>query len=498
MIILQSQISDIDLDTLTLELTSKFIETPFVNLDTLTMDMSLPTSPSLGLIQLDTLTLALSPTVIPANSPIVVALSSAVMTFVAKTIGFMQETGYAMKDLLSVLQQGGKAPVTPARFTDCDLMDIVDAFRAGTTQPKIPEDETCMMSDLLNALDIGNPIPFEVPIIGTWFGEQKWPEYIPSVKDAIIRVSGTTPFDVDISWDRGLTWADHPKPTIDTSTPPAGALSKLSYVGEGVLLFISWIDAGIINRGTNYGLLWTRMDISAYTTRQIGIIYSYESLTLVGDIYDGVNSANLLRSTNKGAAYTKYTISDAFCVNSITAIDSDTLLMCKRLKTGYGGIAKSTDGGVTWTNKYDTVLYNSALIKYTEGGIALCAEVGKYAYESQTMLRSTDYGETWVQIPNNIPISGYISFMEYLGNGIVLMVGSYGKVYRSSDYGLTWALVYNGSENITNIMNFGNGEILVTVYGYYSTIWLVRSVDYGLTWTLGARIVHGLYTFMPE
>lgn len=78
------------------------------------------------------------------------------------------------------------------------------------------------------------------------------------------------------------------------------------------------------------------------------------------------------------------------------------------------------------------------------------------------------------------------------------MVGNYGAVYRSTDYGLTWTGVYSGGESITNIINFGYGEILVTVYGYYSTIWQVRSTDYGITWTVGDRLPMGLYTYIPK
>jgi len=511
-IILQSQISDIDLDTLTLELTLKFIQTPFVNLDTLTLSMSLPTSPSLGLIQLDTLTLALSPTVIPPGSPIVVALSSVVMDFVVKTIGFIQETGYAMKDLLSVLQQGGKAPVTPARFVDCDLMNIVDAFRAGTTQPKIPEDETCMMSDLLNALDIGNPIPFEVPIIGTWFGEQECPDYIPSVRNTLLSFNGTPPFNILISADKGYNWTAHPQPTINTSPPCSGySITAIKYLGNGVILIaLNSSEVSILYRGTEYGLKWQRLDLSEYylDTLSVSVIASRNGKVFVscGDCsWQSSPPTYLLRSTNVGASWTQQVFPDDTAIVSIDFIDDNTILMYRYVGTAPSRrISKSIDGGVTWVDKWtgtNTNVSNSK-IRYLGNGHCIVVVTDYYSPNIDRVLLSSDYGETWtdhicggsgsnaIQAPTTIVVS--------LGNGVVIAGVTYRGIFRSVDYGATWTRIYASDTIVLDIKDLGGGFVLATIYGYYDTMWLVHSSNYGATWTLGERVAKGVIEFIPE
>lgn len=494
MIILQSQISEIDLDTLSLDLSAKFIETPYVCLDILTLSLSLPVSPSLQIVDLDILTLVLSPTIIPAAVPVVVSLSTLDMVFVVKSTGFVQETGYVIKDLLLVLLAGGSAPVTPGRFTDCDFMDVIDAFRAGDAQPTIPEDESCMMSDLLNALDIGNPVPYKVPVIGSWFGELEWPPYVPSVSKSLFRFLGSMPNEtLQISTDRGSTWTNHPKAKMDATPAPVGTNPiAVTYLGEGVIIFADSVP-GIFYRATNYGLAWQRIDYSGVITKAInrisvdkesGVVFASAGVATWGRTTPEYLYKSLTRGASWNLVYT-LTGTNARFIGPVTFLPNGSLLVVMEPAEGGVDIRKSTDGGETWTTKYHVDYFLTAPIIYMEDGKLLFANAGYWAYEQRYVItKSDDYGETWSEEVAT-GLLGYNYQGVYLGSGVVLLNAHFvGLVYRSTDYGVTWSSVSISSYNApVTLFNYGSGVVVAKLSGSYSIITYAVSTDYGATWT---------------
>lgn len=487
MIILPSQVSSIALDTLHLGLNAPFIQTPFIELETIHLTYTPIQSPALGLIYLEKLTLTLTSLAIPASTTIVSFLDVAHLAYTGKTLGFIQETGCELTNIIATLRQGGTARTTPARFVDCDAMDIIDAIRAGVAKPTIPYDSTDMLSSLLNALDLGNPIPFVVPTIGTWCGtDPEYPDVPPVVDNAMFRFLGSMPNEtLQISSDFGATWSTHPKPKMDATHAPGGQNPyAVTYIGNGNILFSDGGAAGILYRGINYGMTWQRINISSIMPKIIrkiwtdknGIVFANDGDTS----WSGTSPTYLLKSTNYGASWTVVTLTGFVHIAMLVIIDSNTLL-----RTSSSKIYKSTDGGATWSLKYDDSAYgnyNSVLI-YLENGIVLYINNGWYSYEVKNrIVMSTDYGETWSVI--STPIYGYNTQAIYLGSGIVITNKSVvGNVYRSTDYGLTWTETQLSSYNApVTLFNCGNGVIVAKVLGGYGTSGYYKSVDYGETW----------------
>jgi hypothetical protein len=501
MIILQSQISDIDLDTLHLELSLPFIPSVFVTLDTLHLTFSLPTSPGIGLIQLDTLHLVLTPNSIPTPSPVVVALSTLSLSFTIRDFAYAEITGHALKDLLTSLIAKGKAPVTPGRFVDCDAMDIIDAFRAGTTLPDIPYDVDNMTSNLLNALVAGNGVPFEVPVIGTWCGTQTWPDPTVSVRNAFFRVKGTASYPnafpsnytIQMSTNYGISWSNHPTPTVGFTLDFSYA--ALVNTGDGVLLLHPTSNSGsvgVIYKAKDYGLSWIKVDRSDIITRRLtGIITGFnqgleDSQTVFGFTKESSGTPLIIaKSVNRGYSWAVVlSMPTASQVGSMVMLSEDIILMTYTSGTRY--ISKSIDGGLTWNNKYTNALYIGAPLINMGGGIVLWVNTDTNT-SSGTIARSTDYGETWTDVP--VPVlGGYHTEGVSLGNGVAL-INQYNFCcgYRTDDYGLTWTKrvfeSLSGYGYAIKFFNCGNGKVIARWGSTGGNVKYSISSDYGLTWT---------------
>ena len=134
----------------------------------------------------------------------------------------------------------------------------------------------------------------------------------------------------------------------------------------------------------------------------------------------------------------------------------------------YGDVLRSTDYGKTFVriendNLGDEQVDISAVV-YCGNGIALAGSRYSNA-NSGDIFRSTDYGLTWTKVEMGSTLEEIVS-LEYCGNGIVLAGSGWstddGDVYRSTDYGQTWTKVEMGStlERIHALCYIGNGIVL--------------------------------------
>lgn len=495
MIILPSQIDHIDLSTAHLTISGPDLRAPYVILETAHIVLSLPTSPSLGLTYLDTAHIVLDAKTFPTPLPVVVFMPIASVILSPISIGYLTTGGDDFNKIINTLRQGGSAPTTPPAFGACDQMDLINAVRAKTSYPSMDYDADCMQSQLLHAFELGNPIPFEVPAIGTWCGDTEYPDIDPVVSKVFFRFLNSMPNEtLQLSSNFGDTWYSHPIPKMNALPAPIGAHPyATTYLGSGIIIFSDGGAAGIFYRARKYGLDWQRVNSSDVITKVIRCISVDTESGVVfasaGDTSWGRTTPDYLyKSTSRGSSWSLiYTLTgtNARYIGPITFLPDGSLLTVMEPAEGGVNIRKSYDGGVTWVTKYNIGYFLAAPIIYMGDGKLIFANVGCYAYEPRYIItRSTDYGETWVEEAAS-GLLGYVYQGVYLGNGVVLLNTAYvGTVYRSTDYGVTWSAISLTSYNASvTLYNCGNGKVVAKLPGYYGIYSYAISYDYGATWT---------------
>ncbi|MDQ3021726.1 MAG: hypothetical protein M3R36_14315 [Bacteroidota bacterium] len=143
------------------------------------------------------------------------------------------------------------------------------------------------------------------------------------------------------------------------------------------------------------------------------------------------------------------------------------------------GIFRSEDTGVSWKRVSD---YGPSTICVS--GTSVFA--GEF---SLGLIRSTDNGNTWEDITNNIAVS-FISQL-YVHNGILFAGTSGAGVYRSTDNGNSFQAVNNGFGAYAFINSFTSlGNLLFTgLVGNGGTVGPYVSSNNGDSWT---QVVNGL------
>jgi hypothetical protein len=149
------------------------------------------------------------------------------------------------------------------------------------------------------------------------------------------------------------------------------------------------------------------------------------------------------------------------------------LLMCGH-EQDY--LVESTDGGHTWTN----VTLNNGMLENGGTGFIFFINTGNASTTSQTWLwlaqasggsygtwRTTNGGATWTQVDKNEHPHGSSQIYQPDNNGVVYMAGVYSVegwgVLRSTDYGQTW--VHEGGTSNEAVVA-GTPNNLYSIYGY--------------------------------
>ncbi|HEX2786908.1 MAG TPA: YCF48-related protein [Ignavibacteria bacterium] len=173
---------------------------------------------------------------------------------------------------------------------------------------------------------------------------------------------------------------------------------------------------------TNAGINWSLVINAAvpdmfFTSENTGWKTSYSS-----------GSSQVMKTTNGCQSWeTKHTTTDFRVVYAIDFINENTGWIC-----GYRGyIAKTTDGGETWTVQRDTGgqgLYTICFIN---------PNIGFASGDNGSVVSTSDGGTTWTE--TNLPASRY-SKIEFINQNTGWMVGSHGVVRKTTNAaGLTFA-----------------------------------------------------------
>jgi photosystem II stability/assembly factor-like uncharacterized protein len=148
------------------------------------------------------------------------------------------------------------------------------------------------------------------------------------------------------------------------------------------------------------------------------------------------------------------------------------------LAAGYdedGGIYRSTDGGQTWVQVLAQFVVSIAFENATTG-IAVGVDTG-------AVWRTTDGGMNWSEVQAQGAMGFYRIVSPAPGVYVALQLenGSY-KIRRSADGGLTWSTVASaaGGDALTDVA-FANGSLGVAVTGQGAVL---RTTDGGATWSV--------------
>ena len=141
-----------------------------------------------------------------------------------------------------------------------------------------------------------------------------------------------------------------------------------------------------------------------------------------------------------------------------------------------GGLFRSTDGGENWysiSNEIDNI--GVFVLKISPAGDV-------YAGTLQSIYKSTDQGITWNKVDGSYPQNGYAEDITFDLSGNIYVPNAYSGVYKSTNGGNSWTLHSNGlpSSLYVRRIEFTSNNILF-VSDLYRGIY--KSTDFGANWT---------------
>jgi photosystem II stability/assembly factor-like uncharacterized protein len=212
---------------------------------------------------------------------------------------------------------------------------------------------------------------------------------------------------------------------------------------------------------------------------------------LIGD-----DTNQVARSTDGGATWTTGIVTGVLpadeYVSCLTAIDASTAWVGVIGNRANGRILKTVDGGQTWvrqttpqqfgnTNSLPTVVH---FFNATEG---VCVGSPPLVSGPLEIYKTTDGGTTWTTVANT-PAS--LSRENTAGNvyatsGNTIWIGTLqGRVFRSTDKGATWSVAATGLVDGIQSLAFRDAQNgLASFLDIDGTRLLERTTDGGLTWT---------------
>lgn len=287
------------------------------------------------------------------------------------------------------------------------------------------------------------------------------------------------------SSDQGATWT-----TLDAYLPVGANYAnadKILRTSSGALLmygtyYLSSTNHALIRRSTDSGSTWTSvLDLpSGTSTDTIRRIIELSNGDLLAVTY-GTSGSSLIKSTDQGQNWTVTALANPPSVTNyktygISVLSDGSLWIMGLIENTNLVIMKSTDGGVTWTEKYRTSyswIYETA-IRENAGNL--------YFIHSNKVYTSADGGTSW----SEDPIAGVWALREFGFDGSKLIVVGNNTAYAKSDYTSNWISLDESSTGpsrynyeISGVLQCPDGGLcLNTTYEepYIGTINLLRKI----------------------
>ncbi len=259
--------------------------------------------------------------------------------------------------------------------------------------------------------------------------------------------AGTPDSGVYLSTDNGTNW------TAVNSGLPDHYIYSLAVCGTDV---IAGTSSGIY-RSTDNGTSWNIADGSPQNETIL-------SLAVSGSTIFAGTRHSIYRITENGTYWNDLSFASSNPQIFSFAV-SDSIILAV---TGYGGVFRSTDAGMSWDSVSSNLPYHLINCFAVRGNIII-------AGTQAGIFLSTDYGTSWKAFNSGLPTNLNITSFTVSGSDIISAT-SYGGVFRSTDSGTSWAAInprvmmtttyyfaVNGSNFITG--TFGDGIFLSTDTG---------------------------------
>ncbi len=140
-----------------------------------------------------------------------------------------------------------------------------------------------------------------------------------------------------------------------------------------------------------------------------------------------------------------------------------------------GGLFRSTDGGENWysiSNEIDNI--GVFVLKISASGDV-------YAGTLRSIYKSTDQGVSWAKVNNSYPENLYAEDITFDASGNIYVSNSYSGIYKSTDGGDSWTTVNNGLPQSSYIWKIGSTQNnILLVSDVYRGIY--KSTDFGANW----------------
>jgi photosystem II stability/assembly factor-like uncharacterized protein len=268
------------------------------------------------------------------------------------------------------------------------------------------------------------------------------------------------------------------------STPDRGATAyTLEFFADGTECFMDYSDAnviffetygGFLGRTINGGLTWD-LSVDPGPLDSNAFLSPYWQHPVEPGIIYGCIRHKLLKSTDKGTTWaftTSYPItSTPIYTGAQSPINPDNIMVAAR--NGSVSLVKSSDGGYNWqdiTGSLGMLAGGNFMRLVADPREANTFYLLKSTYSGTLILKTTNFGSTWIDISSDLPkVPVNDLFIDTANAGTMYLANDFG-VYRTIDNGGSWA-------------RFGNGLPFIPVLDFdcysHSGIRLLRVATFG-------------------
>lgn len=251
--------------------------------------------------------------------------------------------------------------------------------------------------------------------------------------------------------------------------------------------YISGVN-GFLQRTTDGGNSWTNISPTA-----AGDLYGLYFVSH-DEGYIGSNNGDIFKTSNGGTNWAKVTTpSNAFGYGSFAFITSDTGYAGGGAPSTVGSLLRTTDRGLTWNNVpipglssvYDIIFVNQS--------------TGFICGMDNQIFKTTDGGKSWTQATVNLSTAAsssiLLSKIKFSNSGIGYCVGyavflEANFILKSTDNGSTWNQIpsppqtHSSSDSYTSLFITHTNEVYITGGNItQNTPTLFKSDDEGASWT---------------
>ncbi|MCZ7601868.1 MAG: YCF48-related protein [Melioribacteraceae bacterium] len=215
---------------------------------------------------------------------------------------------------------------------------------------------------------------------------------------------------------------------------------------------------GSVFRTTDKGKTWINCSIPTATN-----FYSVSAVSQL-NFWVGGRGGAIYGTNDGGLTWNDYSVSINGDINSIFFIDASFGFAV----SNYGDLLKTTDGGANWVTKFTYTYFADIFFINSQVGWAVADGVWK----------TNDGGENWTR---TVSLFNGLTSIYFLDENVGYFTGSWitgigGGIFKTTDGGSTISIIYDGTMNSVNFIDYNIGW---AVGPYYSVL---KTTNAGIDW----------------